>query len=58
LTLWRFPVKSLLGERLDAVDVADGGTVGDRAYAIRDKETGKIASAWSRLAPLAIFRLC
>jgi uncharacterized protein YcbX len=27
------------------VDVTEGGTVGDRAYAIRDKETGKVASA-------------
>jgi uncharacterized protein len=44
-TLWRFPVKSMLGEELDAVDLSRGGIVGDRAYAIRDRETGKIASA-------------
>jgi uncharacterized protein YcbX len=43
--LWRFPVKSILGEELDAVDVSEGGIVGDRAYAIRDRETGKVASA-------------
>src|SRR5947208_16592003 len=43
--LWRFPVKSLLGEELDAVDVTEGGIVGDRAYALVDKETGKVASA-------------
>ena len=43
--LWRFPVKSMLGEQADAVDLSQGGTVGDRAYAVRDKETGKIASA-------------
>jgi MOSC domain-containing protein len=43
--LWRFPVKSMLGEELEAVDLSDGGIVGDRAYALRDTETGKVASA-------------
>jgi uncharacterized protein len=43
--LWRFPVKSMLGEELEAVDLGEGGVVGDRAYAIVDKETGKVASA-------------
>ena len=43
--LWRFPVKSMLGEELDAADVSEGGIVGDRAYALVDKETGKVASA-------------
>jgi uncharacterized protein YcbX len=43
--LWRYPVKSMLGEELDAVDLSEGGVVGDRAYAVRDRETGKVASA-------------
>ena len=43
--LWRFPVKSMRGETPEAVEVSEGGIVGDRAYAIRDKETGKVASA-------------
>jgi uncharacterized protein YcbX len=43
--LWRFPVKSMLGEDLDAVDVSEGGIAGDRAYALVDKETRKVASA-------------
>jgi uncharacterized protein len=43
--LWRFPVKSMLGEELKAADLGEGGIVGDRAYAIVDKETGKVASA-------------
>jgi MOSC domain-containing protein len=43
--LWRFPVKSMLGEEVDAVDLNEGGVVGDRAYAVRDRETGKVASA-------------
>jgi uncharacterized protein YcbX len=43
--LWRFPVKSMRGEELDAAELTEGGIVGDRAYAIRDSETGKVASA-------------
>jgi uncharacterized protein len=43
--LWRFPVKSMLGEELDTADLTEGGVVGDRAYALVDKETGKVASA-------------
>jgi MOSC domain-containing protein len=43
--LWRFPVKSMAGEELDVVDVAQGGLVGDRSYALVDAETGKVASA-------------
>jgi uncharacterized protein YcbX len=43
--LWRFPVKSMLGEELDAVDLTEGGVVGDRAFALVDKQTGKVASA-------------
>lgn len=43
--LWRFPVKSMLGEELDAVDVTESGIVGDRAFALIDKETGKVVTA-------------
>jgi hypothetical protein len=43
--LWRFPVKSMLGEQLDAAELGEGGVAGDRSYAIRDAETGKVASA-------------
>lgn len=43
--LWRFPIKSMLGEELEAVDLGEHGVVGDRAYAVVDRETGKVASA-------------
>jgi MOSC domain-containing protein len=43
--LWRYPVKSMRGEALDQVTLGERGISGDRAYAIRDEETGKIASA-------------
>ncbi len=50
--LWRFPVKSMLGEKLEEVDLTDRGFVGDRAYALIDGETGKVVSAKSvRLFP-------
>lgn len=43
--LWRFPVKSMLGERLDRTQVTDHGLHGDRAFALYDRETGKRVSA-------------
>src|SRR5438270_12949436 len=44
-SLSRFPVKSMLGEQPDAVDIVDTGIVGDRAWGLIDVETGKVASA-------------
>jgi uncharacterized protein YcbX len=43
--LWRYPVKSMQGEALEAAPVGPRGLVGDRAYAIVDRNTGTIASA-------------
>ena len=40
LELWRYPVKSLQGERLDSVTVTSDGLEGDRRFAIYDVETG------------------
>lgn len=44
-TLWRFPVKSMPGEEVEGVTVTQGGVVGDRAYGLVDRQTGKVASA-------------
>ena len=44
VSLWRYPVKSMMGEELNAAEVTQG-LVGDRAYALVDKSDGKIASA-------------
>jgi uncharacterized protein YcbX len=41
----RFPVKSMLGETPRAAQVEASGVVGDRAHALVDLETGKVASA-------------
>ena len=43
--LWRFPVKSMLGEQLDALHITPAGVAGDRAWALRDLENKRIASA-------------
>ena len=45
--LWRFPVKSMQGEQPQEVTVTERGVFGDRAYALIDAETGKVASAKS-----------
>jgi|DewCreStandDraft_5_1066085.scaffolds.fasta_scaffold00472_2 uncharacterized protein YcbX len=54
VSLWRYPVKSMMGEELNAAEVTDRGLVGDRAYALRDPSNGKIVSAknprkWAKL---------
>jgi len=43
--LWRFPVKSMLGEQLDEAEITDRGLLGDRGYALVDTATGKVVSA-------------
>ena len=37
--LWRFPVKSMQGERLESAEITPDGIVGDRAYGIVDDAT-------------------
>ena len=45
VALWRYPVKSMLGEELHASEVTPRGLLGDRAYALVDSLDGKVASA-------------
>lgn len=45
VSLWRYPVKSMLGEELNSSHVTELGLRGDRSYAVIDQETGKVASA-------------
>src|SRR5208283_5768111 len=49
--LWRYPIKSMLGERLQSVAATAGGLIGDRAWALRGLRTGNIVSAkkWARV---------
>ena len=44
-SLWRYPVKSMAGEELSAVDVTASGLRGDRVYALVDAARGKVGSA-------------
>jgi uncharacterized protein len=44
-TLRRYPVKSMLGEDVDAADVGFTGLAGDRRMAVVSRATGKVASA-------------
>lgn len=45
VSVWRYPVKSMMGEELNAAEVTEGGLRGDRAYALVDRSDGKVASA-------------
>ncbi len=59
IDLWRYPVKSLLGERVDEVAITPEGLDGDRRLAIFDAETG--LGLTGRRVPQLLFasaRLC
>jgi len=52
--LWRYPVRSMQGEPLHQCAVTERGIPGDRAYALVETASGKVASAksprkWGRL---------
>src|SRR5215216_6308451 len=54
VSLWRYPVKSMMGEELNASELTQRGLLGDRTYALVDAVDGKVASAknprkWSKL---------
>lgn len=54
VSLWRYPIKSMMGEELNASFVTRRGLLGDRARAVIDMSDGKVASAknprkWSSL---------
>jgi uncharacterized protein YcbX len=45
VALWRYPVKSMMGEELNAAEVTERGLLGDRRFAVVDASTGKVAGA-------------
>jgi uncharacterized protein len=54
VSLWQYPVKSMMGEELNATEVTERGLLGDRAYALVDSSDRKAATAknprkWPRL---------
>jgi uncharacterized protein YcbX len=53
LALWRYPVKSMQGEALDAATIGPHGVVGDRGWAVVDTTTGLALTG--RRAPELLF---
>jgi uncharacterized protein YcbX len=52
--LYRYPVKSMQGEQVSSLYIGPGGIAGDRAFALIEVATGRVASAhhpgkWGRL---------
>lgn len=45
VSLWRYPVKSMMGEELQTTQINEYGFIGDRAYALLDQTDGKVATA-------------
>jgi uncharacterized protein len=43
--VFQYPVKSMLGTRVEQADLCASGLVGDRGWALLDLRTGKVASA-------------
>jgi len=44
-SVYRYPVKSMMGEELNAAQITSEGLFGDRSYALCDTQTGKVVSA-------------
>jgi MOSC domain-containing protein len=45
VALWRYPVKSMMGEEVNAAEVTERGLLGDRRFAVVDAATGQVAGA-------------
>jgi uncharacterized protein YcbX len=56
--LWRYPVKSMRGERLSEMALTECGAVGDRLYAMRELKYGSIMSARIWAAMLQLRAVC
>ena len=47
--IWRFPVKSMQGDRVDSCHVSPQGVRGDRAWAMRDETRSEVQ--WGKMFP-------
>lgn len=53
IELWRFPVKSMQGERMRSIEVTPVGFAGDRAWGVFDRPSGTVLTA--RREPKLLF---
>ena len=60
IRLWRYPVKSMLGEECGYLDVDERGAKGDRLFAVRDADgkfgSGKTTRRFRKIDGLLGFR--
>ena len=56
LELWRYPIKSIGGEKLDRADVTEFGIVGDRGWGLVDETNGTVLTA--RREPQLLMATC
>ena len=56
LELWRYPIKSVGGERLDRADITETGIAGDRGWGLVDEATGNVLTA--RREPTLLMATC
>ena len=50
--IWRYPVKSMAGERIPTTPVGERGVAGDRAFALRQDENTRNAKKFPGLMGL------
>jgi hypothetical protein len=53
--IWRYPVKSMAGEQVEALDVGVRGLRGDRLWAVRDEQKGVLTNG-KKLPALMLLR--
>jgi uncharacterized protein YcbX len=56
LELWRYPIKSIGGERIESAEVTDSGILGDRGWGLVDEETGNVLTG--RREPRLLMATC
>ena len=56
LEIWRYPIKSVGGEKLNTAEITDLGIVGDRGWGLVDETTGMVLTG--RRAPELLMATC
>jgi uncharacterized protein YcbX len=53
--IWRYPVKSMAGEKISSIDVTPRGLVGDRMFALVEPETNRVATVRTWASSLLLY---